>query len=206
MAECHPVGFQWVVEAKRRGARIIHVDPRFTRTSAIADTYVALRTGTDIAWLGGLINHVLQNGREFREYVVRYTNAATLLSEDYADTEDLGGVFSGLQDGKYSPTSWRYEGMQVPSAAGEREQTAGEKSHGAHGAALHGGDPPEIDETLEHPRCVFQVLKRHFSRYTPEVVEEVCGVPRDLFLEVAETLCANSGRERTTAFVYSVGW
>jgi formate dehydrogenase major subunit len=96
MAECHPVGFQWVVEARKRGARVIHVDPRFTRTSAIADTHVPIRTGTDIAFLGGLINHVLTNGREFREYVVKYTNAATVLSEDYADAEDLDGVFSGL--------------------------------------------------------------------------------------------------------------
>ncbi len=206
MAECHPVGFQWVVEARKRGARVIHVDPRFTRTSALADTHVALRTGTDIAWLGGLINYVLQHGREFREYVVKYTNAATVLSEDYAGTEELDGVFSGLQDGTYDVSSWRYEGMEPPPAAGERGQVVGEKSHGAHGAALQGGEPPEVDPTLEHPRCVFQVLKRHFARYTPEVVEEICGVPRAQFLEVAETLCANSGRERTTAFVYSVGW
>jgi formate dehydrogenase major subunit len=142
MAECHPVGFQWVVEARKRGARIIHVDPRFTRTSAIADTHVPLRTGTDIAWLGGLINHVLQNGREFREYVVKYTNAATVLSEDYRDTEDLDGVFSGLEDGTYDAATWRYEGMEVPASAGKREQTKGETSHGAHGAALKGGDPP----------------------------------------------------------------
>src|SRR5215216_3130422 len=214
MAECHPVGFQWVVEARKRGARVIHVDPRFTRTSAIADTHVPIRTGTDIAFLGGLINHVLTNGREFREYVVKYTNAATVLSEDYADAEDLDGVFSGLQDSSYESSSWRYEGMAIPAAAGEREQPGnkprrgshGEKSHGAHGAALQGGDPPVVDETLEHPRCVFQVVRRHFARYTPELVERVCGIPQPLFGEVAETICANSGRERTTAFAYSVGW
>jgi formate dehydrogenase major subunit len=214
MAECHPVGFQWVVEARRRGARIIHVDPRFTRTSAIADTHVPIRAGTDIAFLGGLINHVLSSGREFREYVVRYTNAATVLSDDYRDADELDGVFSGLQDGSYEIESWRYEGMEITSAAGEREQggkkarrpSCGESSHGAHGAALKGGDPPEVDETLEHPRCVFQVLKRHFARYTPEMVERVCGIPQALFHEVAEAICANSGRERTTAFAYSVGW
>src|SRR4051812_8319961 len=214
MAECHPVGFQWVVEARRRGARIIHVDPRFTRTSAIADTHVPIRTGTDIAFLGGLINHVLSTGREFREYVVRYTNAATILSEDYRDAEELGGVFSGLDDGEYDVASWRYEGMEITSAAGQREQggkkarrhSRGEGSHGAHGAALQGGDPPAVDETLEHPRCVFQVLKRHYARYTPEMVERVCGIPQPLFREVAETICANSGRERTTSFAYSVGW
>src|SRR4051794_27500880 len=175
MAECHPVGFQWVVEARKRGARVIHVDPRFTRTSAIADTHVALRTGTDIAWLGGLINYVLQNGREFREYVVKYTTAATCLSDDYAWPEALDGVFAGCEDGSDGVSRWRYEGMEVPASAGKREQTGGERSHGAHGAALSGGDPPEIDETLEHPRCVFQVLKRHYARYTPEMVERVCG-------------------------------
>jgi formate dehydrogenase major subunit len=206
MAECHPVGFQWVVEARERGARIIHVDPRFTRTSALADTHVPLRTGTDIAWLGGLINYVLQNGREFREYVVKYTNAATVLSEDFRDTEQLNGVFSGLEGDAYDVATWGYEGMQVPAAAGKRGHTGGERSHGAHGAALRGGDPPVVDETLEHPRCVFQVLKRHFARYTPEMVERVCGVSQELFHEVAETICANSGRERTTAFAYSVGW
>jgi formate dehydrogenase major subunit len=206
MAECHPVGFQWVVEARKRGARIIHVDPRFTRTSALADTHVPLRTGTDIAWLGGLINYVLQNGREFREYVVKYTNAATVLSEDFRDTEQLNGVFSGLEGDAYDVATWGYEGMQVPAAAGKRGHTGGERSHGAHGAALRGGDPPVVDETLEHPRCVFQVLKRHFARYTPEMVERVCGVSQELFHEVAETICANSGRERTTAFAYSVGW
>ena len=112
MAECHPVGFQWVVEARKRGARIIHVDPRFTRTSAIADTHVPLRTGTDIAWLGGLINYVLENGREFREYVVKYTNAATVLSEDYRDTDDLDGVFSGLKPATAGTEAWPFNGFQ----------------------------------------------------------------------------------------------
>ena len=89
MAECHPVGFQWVMEAKERGAKIIHVDPRFTRTSAVADLHVPIRAGTDIAFLGGIINHVLQGGHEFREYVTAYTNAATIVTEDFRDTEDL---------------------------------------------------------------------------------------------------------------------
>ncbi|MEA2355269.1 MAG: formate dehydrogenase major subunit, partial [Solirubrobacteraceae bacterium] len=209
MAECHPVGFQWVVEAKARGAKVIHVDPRFSRTSALADRHVPLRTGTDIAWLGGLINHVLTGGHEFREYVVRYTNAATIVSEDYVDSDDLDGLFSGFDPGakSYDVSSWRYAEMEPPAAAGEpSDQAEAEQSHGAHGAALQGGKPPEEDETLEHPRCVFQILKRHFSRYTPELVESVCGVPAHVFGEVADTICANSGRERTTAFVYSVGW
>src|SRR2546423_7368309 len=95
MAECHPVGFQWVMEAKLRGATVIHVDPRFTRTSANASFHVAIRPGTDVAFLGGLVHQVLSRGREFREYVVAYTNAASLVSEDFGDTEDLDGLFSG---------------------------------------------------------------------------------------------------------------
>ena len=99
MAECHPVGFQWVMEAQARGAKVIHVDPRFTRTSAVADLHVPIRAGSDIAFLGGLVNHILQNGREFREYVQAYTNASTILREDFRDTEDLDGLFSGWDEG-----------------------------------------------------------------------------------------------------------
>jgi formate dehydrogenase major subunit len=205
MAECHPVGFQWVVEARERGAKIIHVDPRFTRTSAIADLHVPLRAGSDIAWLGGLINHVLQGGHEFREYVVRYTNAATILSADFVDSADLDGVFSGFDGEEYDSQTWRYDDTEHPDAANAHDPS-GEMSHGAHGADLSEREPPHTDETLEHPRCVFQVLKRHFSRYTPEVVQEICGVSRAQFEEVAQALVENSGRERTTAFVYSVGW
>jgi formate dehydrogenase major subunit len=211
MAECHPVGFQWVVEAKRRGATVIHVDPRFTRTSALADVHVPLRAGSDIAFLGALVNHILSGGHEFREYVRAYTNAATILREDFRDTEDLDGLFSGWdsETGTYDGSSWHYEGLEVAASAGQREvatATTGEQAHGAHGGELEGGEPPEQDPTLEHPRCVFQVLKRHFARYTPELVEDVCGVSREQFLRVADALVANSGRDRTTAFCYAVGW
>src|SRR5512134_3148325 len=96
MAECHPVAFRWVAQAKLRGAKVIHVDPRFTRTSALADLHVPIRAGSDIVFLGALINHVLENERWFREYVVRYTNAAVIINEDFADTEDLDGLFSGF--------------------------------------------------------------------------------------------------------------
>jgi formate dehydrogenase major subunit len=207
MAECHPVGFQWVMEAKAAGARVIHVDPRFTRTSALADTFVALRAGSDIAFLGAIVNHILTNGREFREYVVAYTNASSIVGEDFQDTEDLDGLFSGWDPEKkaYDPATWQYEGMPVAASAGHRETAAQGEAHG-YGAKLTAGEPPATDPTLEHPRCVFQILKRHFARYTPELVEDVCGVPRDQFLEVAEALCANSGRERTAAMCYAVGW
>jgi formate dehydrogenase major subunit len=211
MAECHPVGFQWVMEARERGARVIHIDPRFTRTSAVATDYVRIRAGSDIAFLGGIVNYILENGREFREYVVNYTNAPVIVDEGFLDTEELDGLFSGWDEekGTYDNSTWQYAGMEVHGSAGQREMGAnqGEASgHGGHGASLKHGEPPEEDETLEHPRCVFQILRRHYARYTPELVEDVCGVPRAQFLEVAEALCQNSGRERTSAFCYAVGW
>jgi len=212
MAECHPVGFQWVMEAKLRGATIIHVDPRFTRTSAVADLHVPLRAGSDIAFLGGIVNYILQNGREFREYVERYTNAPTIVADEFQDTEDLDGLFSGwnAEEGSYDTASWQYKDLgPVGSAAGEREMAGTDAGtghrHGSHGGVL-GGRPPHQDPTLQDPRCVFQLLKKHYARYTPEMVEEACGVPRELFLRVAEALCDNSGPERTSAFCYAVGW
>jgi formate dehydrogenase major subunit len=211
MAEQHPVGFQWVIEAKERGAKVIHVDPRYTRTSAMADVHVPIRAGTDIVFLGAVINHILEGGHDFREYVRHYTNAPVILKQELQDTEDLDGLFSGWneEDGAYEVASWNYEGVSGELAAGKKEQVAdvsGEQAHGAHGMKLEGGRPPEVDPALEHPRCVFQTVKRHFARYTPEMVEEVCGVPRELFLRVAQALCENSGRERTAAVCYAVGW
>jgi formate dehydrogenase major subunit len=211
MAECHPVGFQWVMEAKERGAKVIHVDPRFTRTSAMADLHVPIRAGSDIAFLGGIIHHILENGREFREYVQHYTNGPAIISEDFKDTEDLDGFFSGFkpEDRVYAPKSWGYQDAGGELAAGKSEQTAdvsGEQAHGAHGMKLPGGRPPHVDMEMEHERCVLQLVKRHFRRYTPELVEEVCGVPKEQFLAVAEALCDNSGPERTAAICYAVGW
>src|SRR4051812_13768562 len=170
MAECHPVGFQWVIEARERGAKVIHVDPRFTRTSALADLHVPLRAGSDIAFLGGIVNYILENRREFRDYVRAYTNARVIVSDDFKDTEDLDGLFSGWdpESNTYDPQSWQYKGMEMAASAGQRELgvSTGEQAHGPHGGELHGGDPPEVDETLEDPRCVFQLLKHHYSRYT----------------------------------------
>ncbi len=228
MAECHPVGFQWVMEAKERGATIIHVDPRFTRTSALADVHLPLRAGTDIAFLGALVNYVLDNDLAFHDYLVSYTNAAAIVREEFADTEDLDGLFSGYDpdDMHYDTSTWQYEGAVAAPAAGKRHKAehVDEEEDGqpqetrghAHKASAHaesvgsGGPPiagkPEVDESLQHPRCVYQILKRHFARYTPELVEHTCGIPREQFHAVAEALVANSGRERTSAFVYSVGW
>jgi formate dehydrogenase major subunit len=223
MAECHPVAFQWVTEAKARGAKVIHIDPRFTRTSAIADLHVPLRAGSDIAFLGGLVNHVLSNDLYFRDYVVAYTNAAALVNEDFRDTEDLDGVFSGFdpENGQYHQASWQYEpdsgddgvNEDRPGHAQAMEESSQDpsvkeadqaQSAGSGGPPLHA--KPKRDETLQHPRSVFQILKRHFSRYTPEMVAQTCGIEPEAFLQVAEWVTANSGRERTTAWVYSVGW
>jgi formate dehydrogenase major subunit len=226
MAEAHPVGFQWVMEAKRRGAKVIHIDPRFTRTSALADRYVSLRAGTDIAFLGGLVSYVLEHELDFRPYVVAYTNAGAILREDFQDTEDLDGVFSGWDpDGRhYDETTWQYEGAAESPAAGQRDpaqpggagaepskQPTGRKSArgeaaGSGGPTASGAAKPSIDPSLQHPRCVYQVLKRHFARYTPQAVADICGVPQDEFLAVARAVTENSGAERTTAWVYSVGW
>ncbi|WP_435245651.1 formate dehydrogenase [Streptomyces sp. NRRL F-5630] len=213
-AEAHPVGFQWVMEAKKHGAKVIHVDPRFSRTSALADTHIPLRAGTDIVLLGALINHVLTEEKDFREYVVRYTNAATIVGEDFRDTEDLDGLFSGYdpEKGAYDPLSWQYEGADVQAPAGEPDALYEERAGNYAGSETHGSGgaqavtKPPRDETLQHPRCVYQILKRHFSRYTPELVAETCGIPRALFDELCEAVTSNSGRERTTAFCYAVGW
>jgi len=190
MAECHPVGFRWVMKAKERGATIIHVDPRFTRTSAVADIHVPIRAGSDIAFLGGIVNYILTRERHFHEYVVNYTNAPAIVNEEFKDTEDFDGLFGGWdgEKGAYDRKTWMYEGVQADAQPKQPIR------------AVHN------DPTLQHPRCVFQILKRHYSRYTPRMVEDVCGTPADLFLKVAETLCRNSGRERTSAFCYAVGW
>jgi formate dehydrogenase major subunit len=183
MAEAHPVGFRWVMKAKERGATIIHVDPRFSRTSALADIWVPIRAGTDIVFLGGLINHLIEYELYFREYVVHYTNASCILSDEYRDPEDSGdGYFSGWNKEKraYEGDSWIYKGGDLSR--------------------------PQRDLTLQDPQCVFQKLKRHFSRYTPEKVQKVCGIPPDLFHKVAHTLAAASGPERTAAVCYAVGW
>ena len=178
MAECHPVGFQWVTEAKARGAKVIHVDPRFTRTTAVADKHVPIRVGSDIVLLGGLIRHVLENYLYFDEYVRTFTNASTILGDDFADTEDLDGLFSGYDPdtGTYDTQTWAYA-----DADGSRR-------------GVPPTQPAEQDPTLQDPRCVFQVLKRHYSRYTPEMVEEVCGISAADFAYLADVFVIDGQR------------
>jgi len=184
MAEAHPVGFRWVMKAKERGATIIHVDPRFSRTSALADIWVPMRAGGDIAFLGGIIRHILENNLFFRDYVVHFTNASCVLREDFRDTEEgAAGFFSGWDEKKrfYDKETWSYDGHPDLSF-------------------------PERDLTLQHPRCVFQSLRRHFARYTPEMVQKICGVSPALFHKVADALVAASGPDKTAAICYALGW
>jgi formate dehydrogenase major subunit len=205
MAECHPVAFRWIMKAREKGATLIHVDPRFTRTTAVSDIHVPIRAGTDIAFLGGIVKYIVDNDRYFKDYVVAYTNAPAIVSDEFQDTEDLDGLFSGWEagQGKYSTKTWAYKGVDPEPASGVRESQAANEGVPIQRQPIQA---KETDPTLQNPRCVFQILKRHYSRYTPEMVEETCGIPKALFLKVAETLCRNSGRERTGSFVYAVGW
>ncbi len=226
MAEAHPVGFQWVSEAKAKGATIIHVDPRFTRTSAVADRHISIRAGSDVVLLGALINYAITHEKYFREYVVAYTNAATLIAEDFRDTEDLDGLFSGFdaETGEYDATSWAYEEPSAHSDDGGRDSEDGKvespghpddgprvkdravgHEHGSGGPPLEHGATVR-DDTLEHPRSVFQIVRRHYSRYTPEMVRDMCGISVRDFEYLARAVTDNSGRERTTCFGYATGW
>jgi formate dehydrogenase major subunit len=188
MAESHPVGFHWPVQAQQRGAVLMHVDPRYTRTSAVADVFVKIRAGTDIAFLGGIIRYILEGERYFKEYVVHYTNAATLVADEYRHEEEAG-LFAGFNPatGSYdlTPGAWEYVSELRPD-----------------------GTPglPRTDPTLQDPMCVLQVLKRHYARYTPQAVSQVCGCRPEDVIKVAELLCRNSGRERTSAMAYALGW
>jgi formate dehydrogenase major subunit len=250
MAENHPVAFRWPMKAKvEHGAKIIHVDPRFTRTSAVADIYAPVRAGSDIAFLGGIINYVLNSETWnqdpfFKTFVVHYTNAATIINEDFKDTEELDGVFSGLLQSKSGVNEWPFNGFinQYDGATWQYAgTTAGEQGRAAStaqsGEAIvssgpEGTKPPETpaaekapvgppfdalvasllkppaqrDETLQDPRCVLQIVKTHFARYTPEIVEKITGCPKATFLNVAETILASSGADKTTAFAYAVAW
>ena len=221
MAECHPVAFRWVMKAKLKGATIIHVDPRFTRTSAKADIYAPIRAGSDIAFLGGLINCVLNDRRWntdsfFQQYLVNYTNAASIINGGFHDTEDLEGIFSGYMqfsdredqwpyngsNNRYDNTSWQYarEGKSLKSKRPIEDMALEDLIRSLK-------MPPVLkDENLQHPRTVFQLVRRHFSRYTPEMVEKVTGCPKETFLKVARTVLENSGRDRTTSWAYAVGW
>jgi formate dehydrogenase major subunit len=179
-AEAHPCGFKWVTEAKAHNkARLIVVDPRFTRTASVADVYVPLRPGTDIAFLGGVINYLLSEGKIQRDYVMSYTDAPFIVKEAFA-FED--GLYSGYDPARhsYDKSSWDYE-------------------IGADGYV-------RVDRTLSHPRCVYNLMKQHYSRYTPEMVERVCGTPKDKFLEVCAMIGSTAPPDRAMTIMYALGW
>ncbi|RXF74973.1 formate dehydrogenase-N subunit alpha [Hansschlegelia zhihuaiae] len=179
-AEAHPCGFKWVVEAKaNRGAKLIVVDPRYTRSASVADFYCPIRPGTDIAFLGGVINYLLSNDKIQHDYVKNYTNAAYLVNPAYGFSD---GLFTGYDEAKrdYDKSSWDY---QV----------------GEDGFA-------KLDDTLQDPNCVFQLMKKHFAIYTPEMVERICGSPKDKFLKVAEMIASCSTPTKTMTSMYALGW
>jgi len=179
-AEAHPVGFKWVVEAKkRRGAKLMVVDPRFNRSAAVADFYAPLRPGSDVAFLAGIARYLLTNDKIQHEYVREFTNAALIVREDFTFTD---GLFSGYDEAtrQYDRSTWAYE-------------------LDAQGQIMR-------DDTLIHPRCVFNLLKAHVSRYTPEMVETVCGTPKADFLNVAKTLSETAARNKAGTILYALGW
>lgn len=176
-AEAHPVGFQWVMRAKLdRGAKIIHVDPRFTRTSAVADIHLRTRTGADVAFYGGLINYVLQNELYHKDYVLLATNAALVVKDGYAFTD---GLFNGFDQQKkaYDLSAWSYE-------------------NGPDGFAL---------SDINHPRSVLNLMRTHFNRYSPEMVERITGIPKDQFLEVAKLVGEMGRPDKVMTIIYAVG-
>lgn len=206
MAEAHPIAFRFALQAKEKGATIIHADPRFTRTSALADIYAPVRAGSDIAFLGGIIHYLLENDLWFKEYVLNYTDMANIVEDDFRDASELDGLFSGWDPmtRSYHIDSWQYKGEMARSELAEHyAQTSMARSE-----TFKPGTPgnPPTDPTLQNPKCVYQILKRHYAAYTPEMVERVTGCPKETFLQVAETLARNSGRDRTTAWCYAVGW
>jgi len=179
-AEAHPCGFKWVTEAKaNRGAKLIVVDPRFTRSASVADFYAPIRQGTDIAFLLGVINYCIQNDKIQWEYVKAFTNAGYVVKEGFAYND---GLFTGYDESKrdYDRSSWEYE-------------------IGSDGFAV-------VDETLQNPRCVWNLLKAHVATYTPEMVERICGTPKDKFLKVAEMISECSSPTKTMTSMYALGW
>jgi formate dehydrogenase major subunit len=197
-AENHPCGFKWVIEAKRnRNAKLIVVDPRFTRTASVADLFAQIRAGSDIAFLGGMIRYAIENNRLAKDYLLNYTNAGFIVRNDFKLPEDMDGVFSGFdpQAQIYDKATWNYAGPPVPGS----------------GAATPPSLPPTVqyDASLQNPNCVFQLLKRHYSNYTPEMVERVTGIPREQFLKIADSFTSirkGGDLKKAATIVYAVGW
>ncbi len=178
-AENHPISFKYVNEAMEKGAKLISVDPRFTRTSARADIYAPLRSGTDIAFLGGMIKYILDNKLYNEEYVAAYTNGPFLVNKDFKFTK---GVFSGYdaKNRKYDKSTWSFQ--------------------------MDKNDVPKMDRSLKNRRCVFQLLKSHFSRYNTTLVSKITGTPEDLLVEIYKTYGATGARGKAATIMYAMGW
>src|SRR5690349_17374115 len=269
-AENHPCGFKWPVEAKlHRNAKMIVVDPRFTRTATQADLFLQIRAGTDIAFLGGVINYAIQNDRLAKDYLINYTNAAFIVKDGFKLPED--GLFSGFDGHTYAKDTWNYEeggnvgpatqqttggaagGVTSPTSGKSSSEASGAEKNGAEtaknfeqkspqvnsqpstpqkggeamgqgyqaggpvGASAQGGPKPPpmlppntaYDLSLQHPRCVFQLLKKQYSRYTPEMVERITGIPQADFLKAADlftSIRTNGDMKKAGTIIYAVGW
>jgi len=249
-AENHPCGFKWPVEAKlHRNAKMIVVDPRFTRTASQADLFLQIRAGADIAFLGGVINYAIQNNRIAKDYLINYTNAAFIVKDGFKLPDD--GLFSGFDSGAttYDKTTWNYEeggkidaanasAMAASSKPNSQSNTPNSQSSpgkgggkdsektgdgGGHqaasgaGASGQGGQkpppmlPPNVayDLSLQHPRSVFQLLKQQYSRYTPEMVERITGIPKDQFIKAADLFTSirkDGDMKKAGTIIYAVGW
>jgi len=220
-AENHPCGFKWAIEAKRgRNAKMIVVDPRFTRTAATSDLFLQIRAGSDIAMLGGMVRYAIENNRIAKEYLVNYTNAAFIVKEGFKLPED--GLYSGFNADThtYDRSTWNYEdGNDAGGIAPAAHATAGSPPKSA-GTTLGQAAvtptplpplPPKVayDLTLQHPRCVFQLLKQQYSRYTPEMVERITGIPKDEFLKAADLFTSvrkDGDLKKVATIMYAVGW
>jgi formate dehydrogenase major subunit len=207
-AEAHPVGFRWFMKAKvERGAKMIHVDPRFTRTSAVADRHLRIRTGTDAAFFGGLINYVLENRLYHDEYVRQYTNAAWVVTEDYSFEDGMFNAYDP-ETRTYDTTKWTYETGAGSSRSKQSPGGLGRRAGAATGLSVESSGPTSssfarID--IDHPRSVMNLMREHYSRYTPEMVERITGIPQAQFLEVAEMVGEMGRPDKVMTQVYAVG-
>jgi formate dehydrogenase major subunit len=204
-AENHPCGFKWAIEAKRnRNAKLIVVDPRYTRTASVSDHFCQIRAGTDIAFLGGAIRYVIENNRIAKDYLVNFTNAAFIVRDDFKLPEEEDGIFSGFDEKAqtYDKSTWNYANGDVqgkPIASGPAPA----------------GTPPALpahpayDLTLQHPRCVYQLLRQHYARYTPEMVERITGIPKDHYIKTVDLFTSirkDGDTKKVGTIIYAVGW
>jgi formate dehydrogenase major subunit len=213
-AENHPCGFKWAIEAKRnRNAKMIVVDPRFTRTASVADLFCQLRVGGDIAFLGGIISYAIENNRIAKDYLLNYTNAAFIVKDGFKLPE-ADGVFSGF-DAKtqtYDKSSWTYASGDATGKPVPEPHVMAAAAKPASGAPPPPPALPEkvaFDTTLQNPNCVFQLLKKHYSRYTPEMVERITGVPKEQFVKAADLFTSvrkDGDMKKAATIIYAVGW